>query len=142
MKFGPNNREDSLRFVVEPRDIHLKGVRLFASVKEDKEFRAVLRLLNNNGDLLATKEGTFKNDHCSDAIFVVHSQEPRTEYYGFDVMFEVPVLIRKTSKYKIEVELQGPQFIETNRLRVVNKDGIYFNFDGTSRRISELLFLN
>ena len=131
------DRKDNLRFVVEPRDVHLKGVRLFASKKIDLKFSAVIRLLNDKGDLLATKEGTFQNERdCSGA----------NKYAGFDVMFEVPVLIRKTSKYKLEVEVQRVCFggvvdqICTDRLPVVNKDGIYFNFEGTSHQIVELLF--
>ena len=128
---------EDLRFVVEPRDVHLKGVRLFAS-KETTEAKcsAVIRLLNDNGDLLATKEGTFQSAmECSGGT---------DKYAGFDVMFEVPVLIRKTSKYKLEVEVQRFCFLVieqicTDRL-VVYKDGIYFNFEGTSCLIRELLF--
>ena len=126
---------ENLRFMVEPRDIHLKGIRLYASVANE-EFSAVVRLLNDNGDLLATKEGIFlQEDDCSGA----------SKSAGFDVMFEVPVLICKTSRYKIEVELEpvhgaGINDIKTDRLPVVNKDGFYFNFEGTSHQITELLF--
>ena len=135
MTYYGERKLDNLRFVVEPRDVHLKGVRLFASKKIDLKFSAVIRLLNDKGDLLATKEGTFQNERdCSGA----------NKYAGFDVMFEVPVLIRKTSKYKLEVEVQRFCFLVieqicTDRL-VVYKDGIYFNFEGTSCLIRELLF--
>ena len=132
-------RKDNLRFVVEPRDVHLKGVRLFGSMKTDAKFCAVISLLNDNGDLLAIKEDTFKNE--------MDAGSGANKYAGFDVMFEVPVLIRKTSKYKIEVEVRKvSRFgvvidqICTAGLTVVYKDGIYFNFEGTSHQIVELLF--
>ena len=137
IKYYTELNED-LRFVVEPRDVHLKGVRLFAS-KETTEakYSAVIRLLNDNGDLLTTKKGTFQSAmECSGAN--------DTKYAGFDVMFEVPVLIRKTSKYKLEVKVQRFAYVAieqicTDRL-VVYKDGIHFNFEGTFYQIRELLF--
>ena len=48
-------QRNHLRFVVEPRDVHLKAVRLFASMEVKSEFSAVVRLLNDNGDSLAIK---------------------------------------------------------------------------------------
>ena len=52
--------EGLVEFVVEPRNVHLKGVRLLTSNIENGSFSAVIRLLDENGDEVEAKEGTFE----------------------------------------------------------------------------------
>ena len=127
--------EVDLKFVVEPRNIHLKGVRLFAGSKEYQSCYAEVRLLDENGDELTAKVGTFKGN-------VKVRSEHKKDFYGYDVIFEVPVLIWRSSKYTIQVQnLKGGETeICTERLAVVEENGVYFNFQGYSRHIYQLLF--
>ena len=127
--------EVDLKFVVEPRNIHLKGVRLFAGSKEYQSCYAEVRLLDENGDELTAKVGTFKGN-------VKVRSEHKKDFYGYDVIFEVPVLIWRSSKYTIQVQnLKGGETeIITERLAAVEENGVYFIFQGNSRHIYQLLF--
>ena len=125
MAFMQQNEE--LKFVMEPRNVHLKGVRLFTGKREYQSFSAVIRLLDENGDEVEAKEGTFEGK------VMTRDQFGCDVIYGCDVMFEVPVLIWRSAKYTIEVylkTLRGANVIQitTGLLAAVEEAGIYFFF--------------
>ena len=120
-------QKEELKFVVEPRNVHFKGVRLFTGKREYQSFSAVIRLLDENGDEVVAKEGTFEGK------VMTRDQFGCDVIYGCDVMFEVPVLIWRSAKYTIEVylkTLRGANVIQitTGLLAAVEEAGIYFFF--------------
>ena len=131
--------KEDLQFVVEPKNIHLKGVRLFTGKIGKHGFSAVVRILDENGGKVGVKEGTFAGE------VIAHNQFGCDIIRGFDVMFEVPILIWRSAKYRIEVHIQtlhGTRAcqITTDPLAVVEEAGVHFIFKGSSRHIYQLLF--
>ena len=125
-------RNESLKLMVEHKDIHLKGVRLLVSKTEKQYFSAVVLLLDKNGGTLAEKKGSFP-------VVKLNILNP---FYGFDVLFNVPVLIWKSSKYTLEVTIRGRCVFPMSKepLAVVKQDDFYFMFEGNSHQIYQLLF--
>ena len=137
-KKSVQERNESLKLMVEHRNIHLKGVRLLVSKNETEFFTAVVRLLDENGASLAEKEQFFQG-------VKLNTRSYSTSFYGRDVKFNVPVLIWKSSKYTIEVTIRESIYskvfpMSKEPLAVVKKDDFYFTFEGNSRQIYQLLF--
>ena len=95
VKFGWSNEYGTscISFSVD-RDVLFHGVYLFGS--EDKGYSVALSLISNEG-LLGFTDGTFlSTPHTSG------------RYYGFDVMFKKPVLLKKSDTYCLECRISGP----------------------------------
>ena len=95
--WGYGRRKDFLNFSVD-KDIMLHGLSLFGS--ENNNYSVTLEVKDSsNNSTVASKRGTFsskrmpyKSDH----------------YYGFEILFESPVLLKSTTEYRVEALISGP----------------------------------
>ena len=84
------------------RDILLCGVRMFGS--EDNEYVVILWVIDRQDDfVVASKSGKFLS-----VPIHVKSQSTDCKYYGFDVLFDSPVVLHKNVKYCIKAMMDGP----------------------------------
>ena len=133
---------ESLDIMVEPRNIHLKGVLSITKAINSSSTTpgptrstADVQLLDGEGNQIAAKTGTFRPD--GEVL-----REGQTAH-GIAVYFDQPVLLWKSSTYtlKIKVGVDANLKLSTDLESVVKVDGLYFNFEGTSRFVQKLLFL-
>lgn len=99
-----NNGFDSLYFfeVIVDKDIMLYGVVLFGNKNVD--YLVILNFLNNEDVIfMVDKIGVF-------IFFYVKLEKDYFFYYGFDVLFDYSVLMKKDVKYCIEVVIVGFNF--------------------------------
>lgn len=126
------------------KDIMLYGVALFGSGYGD--YSVTLKILNNNADdgsVLATNTGAFTS--------LLMESETDSPYYGFDVLFDVPVTLRKDVNYSFKASIEGPASdVQGGVGDIVECAGVLFNFhapyyeeedeDFLRRQIAEVLF--
>ena len=134
---------ESVDIMVEPRNIHLKGVLVITKANNSScsttpgptQSTADVQLLDGEGNQIAAKTGTFRADEKV-------LREGQTTH-GIAVYFDQPVLLWKSSTYtlKIKVGVDANLKLSTDLESVVKVDGLYFNFEGTSRFVQKLLFL-
>lgn len=118
-----NNGFDSFYFfeVIVDKDIMLYGVVLFGNKNVD--YLVILNFLNNEDVIfMVDKIGVF-------LFFYVKLEKDYFFYYGFDVLFDFSVLMKKDVKYCIEVVIVGFNFrVEGQVFRNVECVGVIFNF--------------
>lgn len=118
-----NNGLDSpyLLEVTVDKDIMLYGVALFGNKNAD--YSVTLNFSNNEDAIfMADKTGAFTSLH-------VKLEKDHPSYYGFDVLFDFPVSMKKDVKYCIEVVIVGPNSrVEGQVLKNVECAGVTFNF--------------
>ncbi|KAJ7379482.1 hypothetical protein OS493_015265 [Desmophyllum pertusum] len=109
--------------VTVDKDIMLYGVAMFAGNKYiDDCYSVTLQALNNDDSVVAAKSGTF-------LPFQVESEADHPSYYGFDVLFEAPVTLRKDVQYCFEASIDGPTSICEGRfVNDIRCAGVSFNF--------------
>lgn len=99
-----NNGFDSSYFfeVIVDKDIMLYGVVLFGNKNVD--YLVILNFLNNEDVIfMVDKIGLF-------IFFYVKLEKDYFFYYGFDVLFDYSVLMKKDVKYCIKVVIVGFNF--------------------------------
>ena len=119
-----NNGLDS-PYVLEvtvDKDIMLYGVALFGNKNAD--YSVTLNFSNNEDAIPITdKTGAFTSLHVK-----LEKDQP-SYYYGFDVLFDDPVTMKKDVKYCIEVVINGPDSrVEGRVLRNAECAGVTVNF--------------
>ncbi|KAL9958703.1 hypothetical protein ACROYT_G035753, partial [Oculina patagonica] len=89
--------DDCIDFKID-KEIELHGVRMFGS--ENGEYVAILRIIAIENDYaFVAKSGKFSSAQ-------VRSQS--TCYYGFDILFDDPVVLYKDQKYRVTATTDGP----------------------------------
>ena len=102
------------------KDIMLYGVGVFGNKYSD--FSVALQVFNDDDSVLATKTGTFTS-------FRMESQGACGFYYGFDVLFDVPVTLKKNIKYCFKAAIGGPHSrVEGLVVNYVQCGGVTFKF--------------
>ena len=113
--FGWNNEDSSIVFSVD-RDILLHGVYLFGSTP-DNSYSVTLTIYSRFGVSLAYTEGTFSSQ--------LHASE---SYYGFDVLFKEPILLKKGELYHLNACMSGPKtFYGTQGQQSIHCSGVTFS---------------
>lgn len=80
------------------RDVKLLGISLFGS--ENNSYKVTLEVKNaENNTTIVTKSGTYPSN-----IF----PSKRHRYYGYEVLFDSAVLLKKNIRYNIEAFIAGP----------------------------------
>ena len=104
------------------KDIMLYGVALFGNKNAD--FSVTINFSNNEDAIpIADKTGAFTSLH-------VKLEKDQPSYYGFDVLFDDPVTMKKDVKYCIQVGINGPDSrVEGRVLKDVECAGVTFNFE-------------
>ena len=88
---------DTLAVTVE-KDIMLHGLCLFGS--ENNSYTVSLEIKDaSNSSCLVSRSGTFSSNLL---------QYKLANYYGFEVLFDRPVYLKKNAKYQIEALISGP----------------------------------
>jgi len=108
---------DYLKFTVD-KDIILHGVCLFGI--EDGDYSVILTMKKEGGSALVSKKGTFHSKLLDYKI---------EKYYGFQVMFDSAVELRKDARYQIAALISGPRS-SCGRcgVRSVVSSGVTFTF--------------
>ena len=92
-----HSRKDYLGLTVD-RDIKLLGISLFGS--ENNSYKVTLELKNaDNNTTMVSKSGTYPSN-------ILPSKRHR--YYGYEVLFDSAVLLKKNIRYDIEAFITGP----------------------------------
>ncbi|KAL9955315.1 hypothetical protein ACROYT_G036622 [Oculina patagonica] len=133
--------------VTVDKDIMLYGVALFGNKYAAADYSVSLLLLNSDLDdglPLASKTGDLTS-------FCMELETDGCSYYGYDVLFDVPVTLKKDVNYGFLVSIGGPTaYVEGRVVNHVECAGVLFNFcdpsneevddDFNISQISELLF--
>ena len=137
IKFGWVNGSSSVDFSVD-RDIQFHGVYLFGGRKSSSSVSLTLDDYFAEG-LLASTEGTF-----------LSKRHKSGEYYGFDVLFEAPIFLKRDTTYFLGAHISGPESWygtqgQTTGVTFNLKDSedSEFSLDGTDTtegQINELIF--
>ncbi|XP_078365370.1 BTB/POZ domain-containing protein 6-like [Oculina patagonica] len=126
----PENRE-YVELTVD-KDIRLYGVSLFGD--DGGEYSVTLKIRNaRKRSFLATTTGTFTSE-SKDCEYGT--------YYGFDVLFDSPVFLKKNVEYYIEALIDGPDSVifKHEACNVAPCAGVVFYVDGTYQ-FAEFLFV-
>ena len=109
---------NSVGFLVN-KNIKLHAVRLFGD--EDCEYSLILKVKDNNGFVVANKNGIFSSRYVQSEV---------GDYYGFDIMFEPPIALKaSTSYWKFEAKITGPNsWFGYGGLSRVEHSGVIFSF--------------
>ena len=89
------DEKECINFVID-KNIKLHGIRMFGS--EDSDYVTILKIMRDS-KLVAWKSGTFSS---------VRFQFQSTFYYGFDVLFDSPVVLCKGVEYSVAAIIDGP----------------------------------
>ena len=119
---------EKLDVTVEPRSIHLAGVRIITGSPAFGSADQV-RLLDDEGTVIAIWMPGF-------ALFTVGGTKP------LPIRFPHPVLMWRSRKYTIEIEVNVKRNLNLNSdlANLVKVDDLHFIIGGSSRHISKLLF--
>ncbi|XP_078353077.1 BTB/POZ domain-containing protein 2-like [Oculina patagonica] len=121
-KYFLNDAEEPVLFLkIIDKDIMLYGVSLLGN--DGGEFGVCLNIVDEtNNSILASKTENFTSQRreCNNDF-----------YYGFDVIFDVPVALGKNSAYRIEPSVYGPGYMTGQKVidRYVHSSGVTFEFD-------------
>ena len=110
--------KDYLGLTVD-RDIKLLGISLFGS--ENKRYKVTLEVKNaDNNTAMVSKAGTYPSN-------ILPSK--RHLYYGYEVLFDSAVLLKKNTRYNIEAFIAGPASERGERgFDTVKESGVTFTF--------------
>ena len=115
--YSPDCR-DCLAFEVD-KEISLLGVTLCGS--ENNTYSVTVRVTNlKDNKVLVATTGTFSSD--------IIKSEP-CPYYGFDIFFDRPVLLKRNIVYHVEARISGANSCSCQKGKdVVVSSGVTFNF--------------
>ena len=110
--------KDFLNFSVD-KDIMLHGLCLFGS--ENNDYEVILKIKDcSDNSTVVSKAGTFSS-HLM--------QYKSSSYYGFEVLFDSVVDLKKTKEYRIEAKISGPcSPVSHSGLFAVWMSGVTFTF--------------
>ncbi|XP_068754673.1 BTB/POZ domain-containing protein 6-like [Montipora capricornis] len=109
---------DSLTFCVN-NDIKLHGVCLFGSVNNDYRVELVIKDLHTNSTV-KTKTDSFRSQQMEYKVGI---------YFGFEIVFDTPLDVKKNTDYQIEAKISGPYSgMGGNGLSLVDVSGVQFTF--------------
>ena len=110
--------KDILAFTVD-KDMTLHGLCLCGSKNDSYTISLEIKDASNNSRLVS-KSGTFSSNPL---------QYKLANYYGFEVLFDRPVNLKKNTKYQIEALISGPSSGRgTGGLSTVLCTGVTFTF--------------
>jgi len=117
--WGYSSGSDSLLVSVN-KNIKLYSVRLFGS--ENNEYSVTLKVTDSSGAARATKTGTFMSE-----LFQIEG----SDCYGFDIVFEHPIILEANNKYWFEALINGPHswYGSGCTPRIVHSSGVTFVFN-------------
>ena len=116
--WGYGGRRDLLNFSFD-EDIILHGLCLFGSENNDYEVILEIKDSNNNSSVVS-KAGTFSSKLM---------QYKGSSYYGFEVLFDSTVDLKKTTEYRVEAKISGPDsWVGCGGHSVVQMSGVTFTF--------------
>ncbi|KAL9980022.1 hypothetical protein ACROYT_G008553 [Oculina patagonica] len=121
--FSYSPGEKDCLFLKVDRDVVLHGVTLFGS--ENNKYLVTLEILNfEESKYIYSRTGTFSS---------VYIKSEPVSYYGFKIVFDPPVIIKRAVKYRFEASISGPNscFGVNGKLSVVCS-GAKFTFDRSS----------
>ena len=96
--WGYHGNKDGIAFQVD-KSIKLHGLCLFGS--ESNEYSVTLKVMNtSNNSILASKKGTFAGKLL---------KYKSGNYYGFEVLFDCAVNVKKNTHYRVEALISGPK---------------------------------
>lgn len=138
IKFGWVNGSSSIDFTVD-RDIQFHGVYLFGGRNSSYSVSLTLDDYFAEG-LLASTKGTF-----------LSKRHKSGEYYGFDVLFEAPIVLKRDIAYYLGAHISGPEsWYGTKGHITLFESGVTFNLkdsefsldgtDTTEGQFNELIF--
>ena len=118
------DKKDCLIFRVD-KDISLLGVTLCGS--RNCNYSVVIKIKNlNDAVYICYKSGNFSSTSIksSDRVF---------QYFGFNIFFDRPVVIRKGARHRVEASISGANscFGQDGRKSVVCLDRVKFDFIGS-----------
>ena len=113
-----SRRKDFLNFSVD-KDIMLHGLCLFGS--ENNDYEVMLEIKNSNNNLtVVSKAGTFSSKLM---------RYKGSSYYGFEILFDFAVDLKKATEYRIEAKISGPpSWVGSVGLCVVEMSSVTFTF--------------
>ena len=116
--WGYGGSKDRLDLTMN-NDIILHGLCLCGS--DNKNYTVTLEIKNaSNNSCLASKSGTFSSKLL---------QYKSDNYYGYEVLFDPPVNLKKNTKYHVEALISGPSSGRgENGTSAVLCDGVTFTF--------------
>ena len=116
--WGYAGRKDFLNFSVD-KDIKLCGLCLFGS--ENNDYEVILEIKDSsNNSTVVSKAGRFSSRLL---------QYKSSSYYGFEVLFDSVVDLKKTTEYRIEAKISGPDsWVGRGGLCVVQMSAVTFTF--------------
>lgn len=96
---------DSLHFVVD-RDIVLYGICMFGS--ENRKYEVTVTIKDSTiGSVVATKTGKCSSLQM-ELLNLQDKEDGSGSFYGFDVLFDRPVLLKKGVMYHVKAAMSGP----------------------------------
>ena len=116
--WGYTGKIDFLVFAVD-KDIVLHGLCLFGN--EDKDYKVRLEVKDTSNNLyLVSKKGTFSSKLV---------QYKGNNYYGYQVLFDSPVNVKKDTNYQVEALITGPSsMLGRAGIGMVQVSGVKFRF--------------
>ena len=104
------------------RDVLLYGVRMFGS--ENGDYVAILRIIKSeNQSVILSKSGRYSS------VRMQHAHSPSVSYYGFDILFDSPVILSEGVKYSVKAIIDGPDsFCGIDGHHSVQSHGVKFSF--------------
>ena len=119
-----DGKKEFLNFSVD-KDIMLHGLCLFGS--EGNEYDVILEIKQSINCLtVVSKAGTFSSKLMG---------YKGSSYYGFEILFDFAVYLKKTTKYRVEAKITGRRSLGCDGPCVVQMSGVTFTF--TSRSVKE-----
>jgi len=108
---------DSLH-VCASKNMKLHSVRLFGS--ENNNYSVALEVTTSNGVVVAAETGTFMSQLI---------QSERGDYYGFDIVFEPPIILQAQIEYCFEACISGqPSWYGKGCPVAIEHSGVRFSF--------------
>ncbi|KAL9980020.1 hypothetical protein ACROYT_G008551 [Oculina patagonica] len=116
---------DVIDFTVD-KDIMLHGVCLFGS--ENSDYSVNLKIKKDNNSTIVSKTGTFPSKLL---------QYKSGNYYGFEVLFDSAVKLKKNTKYQIEALISGlPSCCGSGGISIVVCSGVSFRFINNTNSVN------
>ena len=111
-------QKDFLDFSVD-KDIMLHGLCLFGS--KDNDYEVILEIKDSSDNSTVVSEAvTF------DSKLMLYKG---SSYYGFEILFDFAVYLKKTTQYRIEAKISGPDsWVGRDGLCLVQMSGVTFTF--------------
>ena len=110
--------QDSLIFSVN-NNIKLHGMCLFGGMNNDYHVKLVIKDLHNQSTV-KSKTDSFRSQQMECKFGT---------YFGFEIVFDTPLDVKKNTDYQIRAEISGPSSVKGyNGLSLVDVSGVQFTF--------------